>query len=138
MPHRKSLGLVWRRIPQRYRLRGTKCATCGAHFFPPRHWCPSCRRKGDIIEHNMKGLGNVHSYTVVKVPQEGFERESPYILALVELVEGPKLTAQLCDVSPGEVEIGMPVKMTFKRISEEGESGIIHYGYKFEPLSRSR
>lgn len=133
MPHRKSLGLVWRRIPQRYRLMGTKCNTCGRHFFPPRRFCPDCRRKGDIVEHRMKGKGRVYSYTNVHVPQQGFELENPYVLAVVELVEGPKLTAQVCDVSPEDVSIGMPVKVVFRKISEDGESGILHYGYKFVP-----
>ena len=131
MPHRKSLGLVWRRIPQRYRLMGTKCLTCGTHFFPPRDFCPNCRRKGKIVEHRMKGRGTVYSYTTVRVPQEGFELEAPYILAIIQLQEGPRLTAQLCDVSPEEVYIGMPVKMVFRKITEDGDEGIIHYAYKF-------
>lgn len=133
MPHRKSLGLIWRRLPQRYRLMGTKCTTCGTHFFPPRQWCPTCRRKGKIVEHRMKGKGLVYSYTVVRVPQQGFAMESPYVLAIIELNEGPKLTAQICDISPEEVEIGMPVKAVFRKISEDGNTGIIHYAYKFLP-----
>lgn len=131
MPHRKSLSLVWRKYPQRYRLVGTKCLTCGRYFFPPRDFCPHCRRKGKIVKYRMKGTGKIHSYTVVRVPQEGFELETPYILAIVELDEGPKLTAQICDVDPEDVTIGMPVKVTFRRISEDGDSGIINYGYKF-------
>ncbi|MCD4739897.1 Zn-ribbon domain-containing OB-fold protein [archaeon] len=133
MPHRKSLGLVWRRIPQRYRLMGTKCFTCGSHFFPPRPWCPKCRRKGKIEKHKMKGRGKIHSYTIVNVPQQGFDLEVPYILAIIELLEGPKLTAEITNTEPEHVSIGMPVKMVFRKISEDGDSGIIHYGYKFEP-----
>jgi len=34
---------------------------------------------------------------------------------------------------PNEVYIGMPVRMVFRRIRQEGASGIIHYGYKFAP-----
>ncbi|MCD6414423.1 MAG: Zn-ribbon domain-containing OB-fold protein [Candidatus Diapherotrites archaeon] len=132
MPHRKSLSLVWRRYPQRYQLIGSKCLTCGTHFFPPRDFCPKCRRKGEIVEQKMKGTGKIHSFTVVRVPQEGFEMEVPYVLAVVELDEGPKLTAQIISVKPDEVSIGMPVKMVFRRISEDGDSGIINYGYKFE------
>lgn len=134
MPHRKSLSLVWRKYPQRYRLVGTKCLTCGTHFFPPRDFCPKCRRKGEIVEHKMKGIGKIHSYTIVRVPQEGFELETPYILAIVELEEGPKLTTQICDIKLEEVSIGMPVKVTFRRICEDGNSGIINYGYKFTKL----
>jgi hypothetical protein len=118
-------------MPQRYWMNGTKCSVCGTHFFPPRHFCPKCRRKGKIEEHRMKGKGQVYSYTVIRSPQQGFELENPYVMAIVQLYEGPKLTAQLCDVNQDEVKVGMPVKMVFRKISEDGESGIIHYGYKF-------
>jgi hypothetical protein len=135
MPHRKSLALVWRRRSQRYRGIGTKCARCGSHFFPPRNFCPKCRRQGKIEKKEMSGRGNVFSFTTTYAPLEGFEELAPYTMAIIELEEGPKLTAMLCDVAPGDVSIGMPVRAVFRKISEDGESGIIHYGYKFAPVS---
>ena len=57
----------------------------------------------------------------------------PYIVALIDLEEGPRITAQLTDVASDEVEIGMPVEMVIRKISEEGERGLIVYGYKFRP-----
>ena len=57
---------------------------------------------------------------------------TPYVLAIVELDEGPRLTAQLV-CSPDEVRIGMRVRPVFRRISADGESGVIHYGTKFAP-----
>ncbi|MCK4327569.1 MAG: Zn-ribbon domain-containing OB-fold protein [Candidatus Diapherotrites archaeon] len=135
MPHRKSLASVWRRIPQRYRMESTMCETCGTYFFPPRNFCPTCRRKSKIKHYAAKGTGKVYSYTVIHVPQEGFELEIPYVLAVVELDEGAKLTAQLCDVDLEDLKIGMPVEVTFRRISEGKGGGIIHYAYKFTPIS---
>ncbi|MCD6522331.1 MAG: Zn-ribbon domain-containing OB-fold protein [Candidatus Diapherotrites archaeon] len=126
--------MIWRRIPERYRLEGTRCATCGRYFFPPRSFCPDCRRKGRIEKATLSGKGKVYTYTVVHVPLEGFERYAPYILAIVELDEGPKITAQIVDAEPNEIAIGMPVEMHFRRVSEDGETGIIHYGFKFAPI----
>lgn len=79
------------------------------------------------------GRGEVYSYTTVYDPPAGFERYAPYVLALVKLAEGPLVTAQLTDVMPDEVEIGMPVEMVTRKLRTEGEEGIIVYGYKFRP-----
>ena len=45
-----SVARFWRKIPQRYNMLGTKCETCGRHFFPPRTFCPDCRRAGKIAD----------------------------------------------------------------------------------------
>ncbi|MCD6229179.1 MAG: Zn-ribbon domain-containing OB-fold protein [Candidatus Diapherotrites archaeon] len=126
-----SISLMWRGIQQRYNLIGTKCKTCGQAFFPPRKNCPKCRRKGQIEELKFSGNGKVFSHSVVHAPPEGFENQVPYIISLVELEEGPLVTAQIVDCEPSEIQIGTKVKKVFRRVSEGGKSGIINYGYKF-------
>lgn len=121
----------WRRIPDRYNLIGTKCNNCDSVFFPPRSVCPECRRIGKLESYELNGKGKIISYTVIRVPQEGFEDETPYILAIVELEEGPRITGQITDVDLGEVNIGDKVEATFRHVGEEGKRGIIYYGYKF-------
>lgn len=79
------------------------------------------------------GKGSVYSYTVVTDPPAGFEEQAPYVLALVQLDEGPLVTAQLTDL--GEpVTVGMRVEMVTRKLRTEGESGMIVYGYKFRPV----
>jgi uncharacterized OB-fold protein len=63
----------------------------------------------------------------------GFEEYVPYTMALVKLEEGPMVTAQLTDVDADEVQIGMPVEMVTRKLTQEGEEGQILYGYKFRP-----
>ena len=58
----------------------------------------------------------------------------PRKVALVELDEGPLVTGQLTDVDQDEIEIGMPVEMVTRKLREEGEDGLIVYGYKFRPI----
>ena len=128
----EGLALHWRLIPTRYNLVGTRCENCSTHFFPPRSICPQCRRKGKIVECKFKGTGKIYSYTVVRTPPTGFEFQKPYIVALIELEEGAKCTAQLVDCSPDEVEIGKPVEVAFRKIIADDEAGIIRYGYKFK------
>ncbi len=132
-----GLALTWRRIPNRYRLIGSKCETCGKHFFPTRNICPKCRRKGKIVEKTFSGKGKVYSYSLVNVPPEGFELEAPYILALIELEEGTLVTSQVVDCKPEDVQIGTPVEMIFRKIQEDGKEGLIHYGFKFK-ISKSK
>ena len=128
-----SVSRFWRKIPQRYNLIGTQCTTCGRYFFPPRSLCPDCRRSGEIVDHTFNGEGTVVTYTVIRSASDQFENTTPYVLAIVELDEGPRLTTQVVG-TPEEIEIGMRVRSVFRRIAADGESGTIHYGTKFVPV----
>ena len=128
-----SVARFWRKIPQRYNMLGTKCETCGRHFFPPRSFCPDCRRSGKIADYKFAGTGTVVTYTVIHTASEQFEKLTPYVLAIVQLDEGPRMTAQVV-CRPDEVKIGMRVKRAFRRIATDGASGVIHYGTKFVPV----
>jgi len=134
MPHTKSLASYWRRIPQWYRMEGVKCVSCGEYFFPARSLCPACRRESKMEMYKFKGVGKVYSYTVVHAPPKGFELHRPYIMAIVELEEGPRLTAQIVDCKKDDIKIGTKVEMVLRRIRDSTEGGIIHYGYKFKPV----
>lgn len=124
----------WRKIPNRYNLIGTKCNSCDSIFFPPRSVCPECRRIGKLESYQLNGNGTVVSYTTVEVPPEGFEDEVPYLLAIIELEEGPMITGQITDIEPHEINIGDRVEVTFRHVGEEGGKGIIYYGYKFRKV----
>jgi len=128
-----SVARFWRKIPQRYNLIGTRCETCGTYYFPPRSFCPTCRREGKIAEYRFPGKGKVVTYTVIRSASEQFEHQTPYVLAIIQLDEGPRFTAQVV-AEPGEIEVGTPVRPVFRRISADGESGVIHYGTKFMPV----
>ena len=56
------------------------------------------------------------------------------MVALVKLEEGPLVAAQLADVEPEDVSIGMPVEMVTRKLRAEGDRGVIAYGYKFRPI----
>lgn len=128
-----SIPRFWREIHGRYNLVGTKCSNCGAVDFPPRTVCPHCGRKsiGRMGRYQLTGRGRVVSFTVVHEAPRSMEAMKPYILAIVELEEGVRVTSQVVDCEPSEVGIGMPVEATFRKLGQEGDSGIIHYGFKF-------
>jgi hypothetical protein len=118
-----------------YRLEGRRCKGCGAVHFPPRVDCGSCRGR-EMEVYRFSGRGTVYSFAEVAQPPQGFS--GPYMVALVDLAEGVRVTAQLTDVDPDDVEIGMPVEMVTRRLQEKGPQGYIVYGYKFRPALAQR
>jgi uncharacterized OB-fold protein len=76
------------------------------------------------------GFGEVYSYTVVQDAPEGYEWQAPYVLAMVKLDEGPIITAQLTDLD-SPPKIGDRVEMVTRKLTTEGKTGMIVYGYKF-------
>ena len=133
-----SIARFWRESPRRYNLGGSQCAVCSTVYFPPRSVCPACahhrRSIGKMEPFHLSGDGEVVTYSVIHDAAEGFEMQVPYVLAIVRTVEGPMLTGQVVDVAPADVEIGMKVRATFRKLREEGRAGVIHYGYKFAPM----
>ena len=66
------------------------------------------------------GRATVYSFTVTHQNQApGFREELPYVLALVELEEGPRLMTNVVDCAPAEVRIGMPVEVVFEDCTPE-------------------
>ncbi len=124
----------WRLKQQRYALVGEVCPHCDAKIFPPRDVCPHCGGEARN-QYAFSGKGEVYSYTRMTDAPAGFEDSAPYTVALIKLVEGPLVTAQLTDLGDKPVEIGMPVEMVTRRLREDGdERGMIVYGYKFRPV----
>ena len=81
---------------------------------------------------NFTGEGKIYSFTEIYAPPAGFEDQAPYVLAIVELKEGVKITGQVVDVHINNVKTGDKVKTVFRVIQKDDPEGLIHYGFKFE------
>jgi hypothetical protein len=86
----------------------------------------------------LSGIGKVLTYSVIHNSPRMLKLETPYIVAIIELEEGPRVTAQIVDCDPADVKIGTNVKVTFRKLREDGKSGVIHYGYKFVVADNSK
>ena len=127
----------WRLKQQRYGLVGEVCPHCEGKIFPPRDVCPHCGGEAKT-PFSFSGKGEVFSYTIMQDAPTGFESGLPYTVALVKLEEGPVVTAQLTDVESDQVHIGMPVEMVTRKLrTDDGNKGIIVYGYKFRPVMQT-
>jgi len=129
-----SVPRFWREIPQRYNLIGSQCGECKEVYFPPREACPECRRKsiGKMKDLKLSGEGKIITYTIIHEAPEKFEGQTPYPIAIIKLKEGPKITAQIVDCDLDKIKIGKSVKLTFRKIQDDGYVGAIYYGYKFQ------
>jgi len=122
----------WREIPQRYRYEGARCKGGGKVWFPPRLICAECGKK-DFEQVTLADRGKVATFTVIHVGPDEFRDAIPYPIAVVELDDGVMIQCQVADCGPDDIEIGMPVRIEFRKIVEEGEAGILCYGYKAVP-----
>ncbi|HGY56336.1 MAG TPA: Zn-ribbon domain-containing OB-fold protein [Caldithrix abyssi] len=127
----------WRLREQRYKLQGNVCAECKAYNFPPRPVCLQCKSK-NMQPYQFKGNGTIYSYSTVYQAPDAFNKQVPYLVALIDLDEGPRITARLTDILDNKIEIGMPVEMVIRKIYEDGDNGPIQYGYMFRPLLKKK
>ncbi|MEW6613894.1 MAG: Zn-ribbon domain-containing OB-fold protein [Thermodesulfobacteriota bacterium] len=93
---------------------GLKCNKCGGYTVPPKKVCIQCASEDmDIV--NLSGKGEIKTYTVIRVPPEGFE--APYIVGMVELDEGPWIMGNIVDLDPDKAGmdlIGKKVSIGYK------------------------
>jgi uncharacterized OB-fold protein len=127
-----DLAKHWRQRAARYRLEGQRARTSGEVRFPPEPADAAATESWEAYA--LSGAGTVYSFTVVRQPPAGYEAQTPYILALVKLAEGPLITAQLTDCEAEHVAIDMRVEVVTRRLHDLGPDGLIIYAYKFRPL----
>jgi len=90
-----------------------RCSGCRAYRHPPAPICPNCLSE----DHDWvpaSGRGAVYTFVVVREARaKGWDKMVPYVLAVVELEEGPRMLTNLANVAPEKVAIGMPVEVAF-------------------------
>ena len=97
-----------------------RCGGCGTFIFYPRAICPGCM-SDDLVWTPVSGRGIVHAFTIPhRHPNPAFGSDVPYVVALVELDEGPRMLTNLVDVepSPQTVRVGMPVEVAYDDVTD--------------------
>jgi hypothetical protein len=100
-----------------------RCRSCGTVQHKPRGLCVSCLG-GDLEHFVASGRGTVHTFTVTHQNQApGFAQACPYVLAYVELDEGPRVLTNIVGCEPDAVAIGQAVVADFARQDrDDGEA----------------
>jgi uncharacterized OB-fold protein len=107
------------------KLMGTRCQSCGRLHVPPRPLCPACY-SDEMAWEEVGGSGKLIAFTTIHIAptamiEAGYGRTNPYCTGIVQLDEGPAISAQILGVDPAQpeqIEIGTPLRVAFVQRGE--------------------
>lgn len=101
------------------RLLVKRCSTCGAAHFYPRPFCPTCWGE-DVEWEEASGAATLYTYSTVHVNDlPPFPERVPYVAAIVELLEGPRMMTNVVDCAPEALAVGMALQVTYRDLDDE-------------------
>lgn len=119
LPRPGTLTEPFWKAARRGELRVQRCSSCARHVFYPRLNCPHCG-SAELQWVTASGRGTVFTFTVARRPTHpAFADRVPYVIGIVELEEGPRMTTNIVQCDPDSVYIGMPVKVVFEDADEK-------------------
>ncbi len=98
-----------------------KCGACGHVFFYPRVVCPRCHSRA-IAWIQASGRGKLHAFEIAyQAFNKAWKVKPPWVLAMVELAEGPRMMTNLVNVEPDPrvIKCDMPVQIVFSKLTDE-------------------
>jgi uncharacterized OB-fold protein len=100
------------------RLTYQECPACGHRQLYPRALCTVCA--ADPEWRDASGRGTVHTFTIIRQNHaKAFKEALPYVVAIVELDEGPRLMGNVIDCDPESVTIGMAVEVVMAPVDDD-------------------
>ena len=101
------------------RLLIKRCLDCGHPFFYPRPFCPTCWSERVEWE-EASGRASLYTWSVVHVNDlPPFDERVPYVAAVVDLDEGPRMMTNVVQCAFDELVAGMPLEAVYTPISDE-------------------
>ena len=116
--HRDASRPFWE-AARRHELQMPRCRMCDRLFFYPREVCPRCLSAAiDWVP--VSGRGRLHAYTIVHQPANpAFRDDAPYVYAMIQLEEGPRMVSNLVDCPLDDVCIDLPVVAVYDDVTPE-------------------
>ena len=97
-----------------------RCGACGTAQFYPKISCTTCGSR-ELAWEDASGKGTVYTFSIARRPTHpAFTGDEPYVVAIVELAEGPHVTTSIVGCPPEDVRIGMPVRVVFDEVGPDG------------------
>jgi uncharacterized OB-fold protein len=94
------------------------CLDCGAYSYYPRPFCPKCWSE-HIEWHEASGRGTLYTWSVIySNDQPPFNERVPYVAAIVDLTEGPRMITNVEDCPFEDLHVGMALQVRYRDISE--------------------
>lgn len=118
-PHDIELTRPYWDAAKRHELVMPRCKKCDHLFFYPRSECPRCFST-DIEWTKVSGQGRLHSFTIVRQPANPvFFEDVPYVYALVQLNEGPRMISNVVECDIDNVRVDMSLTVVFDEVTPE-------------------
>jgi uncharacterized OB-fold protein len=96
-----------------------RCRACGAAHHYPRPFCPTCW-SDDVDWEDASGKATLYTWSTVHVNDlPPFVERLPYVAAVVDLEEGPRVMTNVIDCPEEDLRIGMALQVTFREASDE-------------------
>ncbi len=96
-----------------------QCNACGKPHHYPRPICPFCW-SDDVVQIQASGRATLYTYSTVFMNDlPPFGERLPYVAAMVDLEEGPRLATNMIECDPADLEVGMAVELVFLPLTEE-------------------
>ncbi len=112
-------SLPYWQAAREHRLALPKCEDCQKFWFPPSRTCPHCLSANFSFK-NVSGKGKIFSFvTFHRVYRPAFANDVPYVVALIELDEGPRLLSNIMGVTHDQVKCEMRVEVVFDDYDED-------------------
>jgi uncharacterized OB-fold protein len=103
---------------RRHELMLMRCKSCGAWRLPSRPRCPDCWST-DTEWARASGRGTLYSFGIMHQKFPGFEDQTPYQYAVVELEEGPRIVSNVVGVANEDLRCDMPLLAVFDDVAED-------------------
>jgi len=105
---------------RRHELYIQRCTDCGEAYFYPRNVCPGCL-SDDVEWFRASGRGRLHTFTILPHGGPRPPLPPPYVVAVVELEEGPRMMSNLVGVEPDpdQIRCDMPVVIEYVDVTDE-------------------
>ncbi|MEL9908378.1 MAG: Zn-ribbon domain-containing OB-fold protein [Desulfurococcus sp.] len=130
-----SIPPSWRTRLDRYRLKASKCRDCGRVAYPASSICRFCGSRNIEYIELINEEARLITWTIIYSAMEGFEEKRPLMIGILETINSKaRIMAPLTDVLPEELKPGMLMEPVLRRISEDSEAGLIHYGISYRPV----
>lgn len=132
---RFSIPRFWRERHSHYRLEAVRCRDCGRINYPPSQVCRYCGSRNVEKVYLDNEYAKLLTWTIIYTVSEGFEDKRPRIIGVVETLRShARILAPITDVLPEELREGMILEPVLRRINEDREAGLIHYGIAYRPV----
>jgi len=119
LPQITALARPFWQGTREHELRLQRCRACGSFQFPPQVLCRGCLAEEQDWTAT-SGRATVYSFVVQHRPATpAFVDDVPYVVAVVELDEGPLMLTNIVGCAPDAVKVGMPVEVTFVDATDE-------------------